>query len=55
MVSIKKKQIGKQTYYYLEHTVRHKGKIQKRGKYLGKTLPKNIEDMKKELLSEMAE
>lgn len=53
MVSIKKKQIGKQTYYYLEHTVRHKGKIQKRGKYLGKKLPKNIEDMKKELLSEI--
>ena len=53
MVSIKKKQIGKQTYYYLEHTIRHKGKIQKRGKYLGKKLPKNIEDMKKELLSEI--
>ena len=53
MVSIKKKQIGKQTYYYLEHTVRHKGKIQKKGKYLGKKLPKNIEDMKKELLSEI--
>nr|QNO52123.1 hypothetical protein GAKKPHMA_00029 [Methanosarcinales archaeon ANME-1 ERB6] len=53
MVSIKKKQIGKQTYYYLEHTIRHKDKIQKRGKYLGKKLPKNIEDMKKEFLSEI--
>ncbi len=53
MVSIKKKQIGKQTYYYLEHTVRHKGKIQKKGKYLGKKLPKNIDDMKKEFLSEI--
>jgi Fic family protein len=53
MVSIKKKLIGKQTYYYLEHTFRHKGKVQKKERYLGKKLPKNIEELKKEFLSEI--
>jgi hypothetical protein len=44
MVTIKKKQIGKQTYYYLEHTFRHKGEIWKKERYLGKKLPENIEE-----------
>lgn len=46
MVSIKKKRIGKQTYYYIEHTIRHKDKVQKKERYLGKKLPKNIEALK---------
>ncbi len=53
MVSIKKKLIGKQTYYYLAYTFRHKGKIQKKEKYLGKKIPENIEAVKKEFLSEI--
>ena len=43
MVTVKKKVIGKQTYYYLEHTIRHEGKIQKRERYIGKKRPKNIQ------------
>jgi len=53
MVNIKKKLIGKQIYYYLEHTFRHKGKIRKKEKYLGKKIPKNVEEVKKEFLSEI--
>ena len=39
MVTIRKKQIGEQTYYYLEHTVRKKENIEKKEQYLGKTIP----------------
>lgn len=53
MVSIKKKLIGKQTYYYLEHTFRHKGKIRKKEKYLGKKIPENVEEVKKDFLLEI--
>lgn len=51
MVRIKKKVLGKQTYYYLEHTLREADKILKKEKYLGKRLPKNIEEVKKGFLS----
>lgn len=48
---IKKKQIGRNTYYYLEHSTRDKGRVQKREVYLGKKLPHNIEQIKEKLLS----
>jgi len=47
MVTIKKKVIGNKEYYYLEHTIRQDNKIIKKEKYLGKKLPKNIEELKK--------
>ena len=53
MASIKKKIVGKQTYYYLEHTIRKKGVVQNRETYLGKKIPKNIEDIKKQFLSKI--
>jgi len=53
MATIKKKTIGKQTYYYLEHTIRKHGAIQKKETYLGKKIPKNIEDIKKQFLSDI--
>ena len=53
MATIRKRNIGKQAYYYLEHTVRKDGKIEKRERYLGKQLPKNIDDLKKEFLSRL--
>jgi len=53
MVIIRKKVIGKQAYYYLEHTIRKGKKVEKREKYIGKILPKNIEEIKKEFLSEI--
>ncbi|MCG2825853.1 MAG: Fic family protein [Thermoplasmatales archaeon] len=53
MVRVKKKVLGKQTYYYIEHTLREGGKILKKEKYIGKRLPKNIEEVKKRFLSEI--
>ncbi len=53
MVTIKRKVLGKQTYYYLEHTLREGGKIYKRERYIGKRLPKNIDESKRTFLSEI--
>jgi len=53
MVKIRKKVVGGQIYYYLEHSIRRKGKVQKKERYIGKKLPKNIEEIKKEFLSEI--
>jgi len=52
MVSIKKKNMNGNTYYYLEHSFRKNGKIDKKGKYLGSTLPKNIDQVKEGFLRE---
>jgi Fic family protein len=52
MVSVKKKNMNGNTYYYLEHSFRKNGKIDKKEKYLGTTLPKNIEKIKEEFLQE---
>ncbi len=55
MVTIRKKTVKKQAYYYLEHSFREKGKIEKKEKYLGKTVPKNIEELKNQFISEIYE
>jgi Fic family protein len=47
---LKKKQIGGQTYYYLEHSFRQQDKVQKKEIYLGKKVPKNIEEIKKKFI-----
>ncbi len=47
---LKKKQIRNQTYYYLEHSFRKQGKVQKKEVYLGKEIPKNIEEIKKKFI-----
>ena len=53
MVTIKEQIKGNQTYYYLEHSFREKGKVQKKQKYLGKEVPKEIEEIKKQFLLEI--
>lgn len=53
MVTIKKRAVGKQTYYYLEHSLRESNKIQKKERYLGKELPKNLDTIKREFVSEI--
>lgn len=53
MVIVRKKVLGKQVYYYLEHTIRKGEKVKKKEKYIGKTLPKNIEEIKRRFLSEI--
>jgi len=51
MVRIKKKLSGKQEYYYLEHAYREGSKVKKKELYLGKAIPKDIEEIKKNFLS----
>ena len=46
MVSIKKKNINGNTYYYLEHSFRKNGRVEKKERYLGTILPKNIDKLK---------
>ncbi len=53
MPSIRKKTVGNKQYYYLEHSYREGGKVHKKEKYLGKTLPKNIEELKHQLRTEV--
>lgn len=47
---IRKKQIGNRNYYYLEHSLREKRKVKKKEVYLGKEIPKNIEEIKKKFV-----
>lgn len=44
--------IKKNGYYYLKYSFRKKGKVITKEKYLGKTIPKNIEEIKQELRKE---
>ena len=53
MVYVKKVNIKGQDYWYLFHTVRQDNKFLKKSKYLGKILPKNLEQVKQEFLNEV--
>lgn len=44
--------IKRGVYYYLQHSFREAGKVVAREKYLGKKIPENIEELKKELKRE---
>ncbi len=44
---------GKKSYYYLQHSVREESKVHTREIYLGQTIPKNLEQIKKRLLKEI--
>ncbi len=44
--------IKKEGYYYLKHSFRKDGKVITREKYLGKEVPKNIEEVERELRKE---
>ncbi|MBS3165467.1 Fic family protein [Candidatus Woesearchaeota archaeon] len=53
MATIRRKVIGNQTYYYLAHTFRKGTKTERREHYLGKKIPSDIEQVKKEFFHEM--
>ncbi len=53
MTRIAKRTVRGITYYYLEHTVRNGDKRRTVKKYLGSRIPKNINDVKKQFLSEL--
>jgi Fic family protein len=53
MVTVKKKMLKGQTYYYLEHSIREGGRVQTRQIYLGKKIPSDIELAKRNFLDEI--
>jgi len=53
MATIRKRTVGKNQYYYLEHTFKIGGRTKKKEKYLGKEIPKNIEKIKADFLNEL--
>ncbi len=55
MVTVKKRMIAGRTYYYLEHSVRMDGRVEKKETYLGKALPKKIEEIKRNFLHDIYE
>lgn len=50
MATVKKKVLGKKTYYYLEHSYRKAGRVRKKETYLGTKLPKDLEDAKRKFV-----
>jgi Fic family protein len=53
MVVVRKRKKGKETFFSIEHSLRVKGKVQKKEKYLGKSIPANIEKIKQEFFHEL--
>src|SRR3989344_889745 len=53
MAYVKKVNIKGQDYWYLFHTIRQSNKFLKKSRYLGKELPKNLEEIKQEFLNEL--
>ncbi len=51
MPAIRKKTVENHTYYYLEHSFREGGRMHKKEKIIGKILPLNIEELKKEYMA----
>ena len=53
MTTIAKRTVKGITYYYLEHTIRQDGRVTKKSRYLGRTIPKDIERVKKQFAYEL--
>ena len=53
MVTVRKMIQEDRTYYYLEHPVKINGKPRMRSKFIGKTVPDNLEEMMKQFLLEI--
>ena len=53
MVTIKKRRVGTRDYLYLKHAFRTPQGIETREKYLGARLPANIEEVKRDFLTEI--
>ncbi|MGA2198933.1 MAG: hypothetical protein ABSG45_03245, partial [Nitrososphaerales archaeon] len=53
MASIIKRTINGIAYYYLEHTVRKNGSVTKKSRYLGRTIPKDFEEIQRRFIFEI--
>ena len=49
MATLKKRKIGKHAYYYVEHSFKIGKKVNVLSKYIGKSVPYNIDDIKDDL------
>src|SRR3989338_3113351 len=49
MATVKKRRVGKQHYYYVEHSFKAGKKVRGLSRYLGKKIPYNVEDIKDDL------
>ena len=49
MATIKKRKVGKQAYYYVEHSFKLGKKVRVLSRYIGKKIPYNIDDIKDDL------
>ncbi len=49
MATIKKRKVGKQAYYYVEHSFKADKKVKVLSKYIGKKIPYNIDEIKDDL------
>ena len=55
MVRIRERLVNEQVYYYLEHSQRKQGKVEKKELYLGKRIPRNIVSLKRDFLVDIYE
>jgi len=55
VVVVKKRRIGGQDYYYIEHSYREGKTVHKKELYLGKSLPRNLADVERKFLFEVYE
>jgi len=53
MATIRKRKIGNTEFYYLEHSLKVNGRVEKKEKYLGKRIPKDISGIKKQFMNEI--
>ena len=53
LVTIRRLDQEGRTYFYLEHPVKIDGRVKKYSKYLGKAIPENVDDLKKQFLFEI--
>lgn len=53
MARIRKRSLGGNTYYYLEHGMRHGGKVRKKERYVGKALPSNTDKIVQDFVHEI--
>lgn len=53
MPTITKRTVKGITYYYLEHSIRENSRVTKKSRYLGRTIPKDIENVNKQFVYEL--
>ena len=53
MAAVRERVIDGKTYFYLEHSIRHGNRVEKRERYLGPTIPRDLDRIKREFMDEI--